>query len=155
MRVSAEELDLDPAVYLREGKTRPEPAEQTHPDLSPEVETLDRESMADVENNTQVPEPSVDVQSQTSCLTPVQRLEAEYAGVMRVSAEEVDLEPAVYLREGSDLMAQLEYQLIMPPEIEELTQHKNGIDIRMCIDYRLLNLLIKLFRYPLPLIDDL
>ncbi|OWY92844.1 reverse transcriptase, partial [Phytophthora megakarya] len=32
---------------------------------------------------------------------------------------------------------------------------KNGIDIRMCIDYRLLNLLIKLSRYPLPLIDDL
>ncbi|OWY92038.1 LOW QUALITY PROTEIN: reverse transcriptase, partial [Phytophthora megakarya] len=32
---------------------------------------------------------------------------------------------------------------------------KNGIDIRMCIDYRLLNLLIKLSRYPLPLFDDL
>ncbi|OWY91777.1 hypothetical protein PHMEG_00039505, partial [Phytophthora megakarya] len=32
---------------------------------------------------------------------------------------------------------------------------KNGIDIRMCIDYRLLNLLIKLSRYPLPLIDEL
>ncbi|OWZ02404.1 reverse transcriptase [Phytophthora megakarya] len=32
---------------------------------------------------------------------------------------------------------------------------KNGIDIRMRIDYRLLNLLIKLSRYPLPLIDDL
>ncbi|OWY95905.1 LOW QUALITY PROTEIN: hypothetical protein PHMEG_00033968 [Phytophthora megakarya] len=32
---------------------------------------------------------------------------------------------------------------------------KNGIDIRMCTDYRFLNLLIKLARYPLPLIDDL
>ncbi|OWY92073.1 hypothetical protein PHMEG_00039071 [Phytophthora megakarya] len=33
---------------------------------------------------------------------------------------------------------------------------ENGICIRMCIDYRLLmNLLIKLSRYPLPLIDDL
>ncbi|OWY94634.1 hypothetical protein PHMEG_00035584, partial [Phytophthora megakarya] len=53
--------------------------------------------------------------------TPVQRLEAEYARVMRVSAEELDLEPAVYLREGSDLMAQLRDQLIMLPEIEELT----------------------------------
>ncbi|OWY92521.1 reverse transcriptase [Phytophthora megakarya] len=151
---------------------------------------------------------------------------------MRVSAENLDLEPAVYLREGSDLMAQLRDQLIMLPEIEELTpecnideanvgvpgvttpemeakmrgilkrhrsiflgdgnaapapargvvcdidvgeakpklleaeliEHsesewsspivivlkKNGIDIRMCIDYRLLNLLIKLYRYPLP-----
>ncbi|OWY96066.1 hypothetical protein PHMEG_00033765 [Phytophthora megakarya] len=81
---------------------------------------------------------------------------------MRVSAEELDLEPAVYLREGSDLMAQLRDQLIMLPEIEELTPecnideaNKDGIDIRMCIDYRLLNLLIKLSRYPLPLIDGL
>ncbi|OWZ22323.1 reverse transcriptase [Phytophthora megakarya] len=32
---------------------------------------------------------------------------------------------------------------------------KNGVDIRICIDYRLLNLLIKLSRYPLSLIDDL
>ncbi|OWY96138.1 reverse transcriptase [Phytophthora megakarya] len=241
-----------------EPETRPEPVEQIHPDLSPEVETLNPESMMDVKNNAQVPEPSVDVHSQTSSSTPVQRLEAEYARVMRVSAEELDLEPAVYFREGSDLMAQLRDQLIMLPEIEELTpecdideanvgvpgvttpemeakirgvlkrhrsiflgdgnaapapargvvcdidvgeakpvalrarqiaapflvkvfellkklleaeliEHsesewsspivivlkKNGIDIRMCIDYRLLNLLIKLSRYPLPLIDDL
>ncbi|OWZ07366.1 reverse transcriptase [Phytophthora megakarya] len=41
-----------------------------------------------------------------------------------------------------------------PPPIV-IVLKKNGIDIRMCIDYRLLNLLIKLSRYPLPLIDDL
>ncbi|OWZ12144.1 LOW QUALITY PROTEIN: reverse transcriptase [Phytophthora megakarya] len=202
-------------------------------------------------------EESVDAQSQTSCSTPVQMLEAEYARVMQVSAEELDLEPAVYLREGSDLMAQLRDQLIMLPESEELTpecnideatvgvprvttpdmeakmrripkrhssiflgdgnaapapvrgvvcdidvgevkpvvlrarqipapflvkvfeflkklfeaeiiEHsesewsspivivlkKNGVDIRMCIDYRFMNLLIKLSRYPLPLIND-
>ncbi|OWY97332.1 reverse transcriptase [Phytophthora megakarya] len=241
-----------------EPETRLEPVGQTHPDSSPEVKTLDPGSMADVENDAQVSEPSMGVQSQTSCSTPVQRLKAEYARVMRVSAEEPDLEPAVYLREGSDLMAQLRDQLIMLPENEELTpecnigeanvgvpgvttpeieakmrgilkrhrsifrgdgnaapapargvvcdidvgeakpvalrarqiaapflvkvfellqklleaeliEHsesewsspivivlkKNGIDIRMCIDYRLLNLLIKLSRYPLPLIDDL
>ncbi|OWY91096.1 hypothetical protein PHMEG_00040473, partial [Phytophthora megakarya] len=44
---------------------------------------------------------------------------------MRVSAEELDLEPAVYLREGSDLMAQLRDQLLMLPEIEELTPECN------------------------------
>ncbi|OWZ01467.1 reverse transcriptase [Phytophthora megakarya] len=44
---------------------------------------------------------------------------------MRVSAEELDLEPAVYLRERSDLMAQLRAQLIMLPEIEELTRECN------------------------------
>jgi hypothetical protein len=32
---------------------------------------------------------------------------------------------------------------------------KNGVDIRMCIDYRVVNGFIKLSSYPLPLIDDL
>ncbi|OWY91718.1 reverse transcriptase [Phytophthora megakarya] len=32
---------------------------------------------------------------------------------------------------------------------------KNGIDIRVCIDYRLVNSFIELSNYPLPLIDDL
>ncbi|OWZ01028.1 reverse transcriptase [Phytophthora megakarya] len=32
---------------------------------------------------------------------------------------------------------------------------KNGVDIRMSVDYRLVNQLIKLSRHPLPLIDDL
>ncbi|OWZ15510.1 hypothetical protein PHMEG_00010828 [Phytophthora megakarya] len=81
--------------------------------------------MTDVEDNAQVPERSVDIQAQTNCSIPVQRLEAEYARVMRVSAEELDLEPAVYLREGSDFMAQLRDQLIMLPEIEELTPECN------------------------------
>ncbi|OWZ17195.1 reverse transcriptase [Phytophthora megakarya] len=229
-------------------ENRPESAGETYSDPGPKVEILDPENVADAEEDVQGHEPSADVQSQTSCSTPVYRLEAEYARVMRVSAEELDLEPAVYLREGSDLMAQLRDQLIMFPEIEkcapecnideanvgvpgvttpemeakmrrilkrhrsiflgdgnaapapargvgcdidvgeakpvalrarqitepflekaELIEHsecewsspivtvlkKNGIDIGMCIEYRLLNLLIKLSRYPLPLIDDL
>jgi hypothetical protein len=32
---------------------------------------------------------------------------------------------------------------------------KNGVDIQMCIDYRVVNGFIKLSSYPLPLIDDL
>ncbi|TYZ66783.1 hypothetical protein PybrP1_006458 [[Pythium] brassicae (nom. inval.)] len=32
---------------------------------------------------------------------------------------------------------------------------KNGVDIRLCIDYRLVNQLIKLMNYPLPLIGEL
>ncbi|POM72450.1 LOW QUALITY PROTEIN: Reverse transcriptase [Phytophthora palmivora] len=32
---------------------------------------------------------------------------------------------------------------------------KNGVDIRMCIDYRVVNSFIRLSNYPLPLIDDL
>ncbi|KAE8969432.1 hypothetical protein PR001_g27503 [Phytophthora rubi] len=36
-----------------------------------------------------------------------------------------------------------------------IVMKKNGVDIRLCIDYRLVNQLIKLMYYPLPLIDDL
>ncbi|KAE9289443.1 hypothetical protein PR003_g25555 [Phytophthora rubi] len=36
-----------------------------------------------------------------------------------------------------------------------IVMKKNGVDIRLCIDYRLVNQLIKLMHYPLPLIDDL
>ena len=36
-----------------------------------------------------------------------------------------------------------------------IVMKKNGVDIRLCIDYRLVNSLTKLMNYPLPLIDDL
>ncbi|OWY94174.1 hypothetical protein PHMEG_00036172, partial [Phytophthora megakarya] len=36
-----------------------------------------------------------------------------------------------------------------------LVMKKNGTDVRLCIDYRLVNQLIKLMNYPLPLIDEL
>ncbi|OWZ15575.1 reverse transcriptase [Phytophthora megakarya] len=36
-----------------------------------------------------------------------------------------------------------------------LVMKKNGTDVRLCIDYRLVYQLIKLMNYPLPLIDEL
>ncbi|KAE9001585.1 hypothetical protein PR001_g17641 [Phytophthora rubi] len=190
--------------------------------------------------------------------TPVEKLELEYARCMRVNSEELDLEPAVYLHEGSELMAQLKDELALLPELLDLSlecditkadvgepgfstdtqdrrlrcilerhrkiflgdgnaapapargvvcdldvgdarlvaqrprsiaphimikvyellkklletklvEHsespwatpivivlkKNGIDIRLCIDYRIVNGFIRLSNYPLPLIDDL
>ncbi|OWY99201.1 hypothetical protein PHMEG_00029843 [Phytophthora megakarya] len=36
-----------------------------------------------------------------------------------------------------------------------LVMKKNGTDVRLCIDYRLVNQQIKLMNYPLPLIDEL
>lgn len=53
--------------------------------------------------------------------TPVEMLEREYARCMRLAAEELDFEPAVYIREGSELMAQLRDQLAMLPEMEDLS----------------------------------
>ncbi|OWY92325.1 reverse transcriptase, partial [Phytophthora megakarya] len=190
--------------------------------------------------------------------TPIQQLELEYERVMRISAEELDLEPAVYVHEGSETLSQLREQLALLPDIEELSpkcdidsadvgesgmstpederrlrgilkyhraiflgdgnavpapargvtcdldvgeanpvtqrprsvaphlsiqvyellkklletrliEHsespwaspivivlkKNGVDIRMCVDYRIVNGFITLSNYPLPLIDDL
>jgi hypothetical protein len=190
--------------------------------------------------------------------TPLRKLEMEYERVMKVNAEELQLEPAVYIHEGSDLLAQLRDQLTMLPELQDLSPKcdidaadvgvpgestpdgekklrailkyhrtiflgdgnaapapargvicdldvgdakpvaqrprsiaphlavkvyellnklletglielsespwaspivivlkKNGVDIRMCIDYRVVNGFIQLSTYPLPLIDDL
>ncbi|POM66404.1 Aspartic protease, partial [Phytophthora palmivora] len=190
--------------------------------------------------------------------TPLEKLKQEYDRCMRLSTEDLDYEPAVYMREGSELLSQLRDQLVMLPEIKDLTPEckieeadvgvpgrttpemedqvrrileyhrkiflgdgnaapppargvvcdldvgdakpvaqrprsvaphlwtkvyellkkllenglietstspwaspivivlkKNGVDIRMCIDYRVVNSFIKLSHYPLPLIDDL
>ncbi|OWY92824.1 Aspartic protease, partial [Phytophthora megakarya] len=53
--------------------------------------------------------------------TPIQQLELEYKRVMRISAEELDLEPAVYIHEGSETLSQLREQLALLLEIEELS----------------------------------
>ncbi|OWZ22121.1 LOW QUALITY PROTEIN: reverse transcriptase [Phytophthora megakarya] len=53
--------------------------------------------------------------------TPLARLDAAYARCMRVSAEELDWEPAVYIREGSELMSQLKDQLVMLPDLDDLS----------------------------------
>ncbi|OWZ11552.1 hypothetical protein PHMEG_00015409 [Phytophthora megakarya] len=53
--------------------------------------------------------------------TPVQRLEREYERVMRVTVEKLDLEPAVNLRKGTELLALLSDHLTMFPELEELS----------------------------------
>ncbi|OWY94891.1 hypothetical protein PHMEG_00035254 [Phytophthora megakarya] len=51
--------------------------------------------------------------------TPLEKLEMEYERCMRVSAEDLDLEPGVYIHEGSETMAQLRDQLVMLPELSE------------------------------------
>ncbi|GMF63252.1 unnamed protein product [Phytophthora fragariaefolia] len=54
-------------------------------------------------------------------LLPVRKLEEEYERCMQMSAEELSLEPAVYIHEGSELLAQLRDELAMPPELQELS----------------------------------
>ncbi|OWY90869.1 hypothetical protein PHMEG_00040806, partial [Phytophthora megakarya] len=57
--------------------------------------------------------------------TLLARLDAAYARCMGVSAEELDLEPAVYIREGSELMSQLKDQLVMLPGLNDLSPECN------------------------------
>ncbi|OWZ09717.1 hypothetical protein PHMEG_00017538 [Phytophthora megakarya] len=61
-----------------------------------------------------------------SC-TPLEKLEMEYERCMRVCAEELDLEPGVYIHEGSEMLAELRDQLVMLPELSEL-HPECGID---------------------------
>ncbi|OWY93879.1 LOW QUALITY PROTEIN: reverse transcriptase [Phytophthora megakarya] len=79
--------------------------------------------MTDVEDDAQVSEPGWPVADEL--FNTSSKTGGTYARVIRVSAEELNLEPAVHLREGSDLMEQLRDQLIMLPEIEELTPECN------------------------------
>jgi hypothetical protein len=53
--------------------------------------------------------------------TSLRRLEMEYARCMKVNADELDLEPAVYIHEGSELLSQLRDQLAMLPELRDLS----------------------------------
>ncbi|OWZ15553.1 hypothetical protein PHMEG_00010784 [Phytophthora megakarya] len=84
-----------------------------HSDPGPAFKVPGLENAADAEDSVLVEEEPVDAQSQTSDSTPVQSLEPEYARMMQVSAEELDLEPA------------LRDQLIMLPAIEEPTPECN------------------------------
>ncbi|OWZ11452.1 LOW QUALITY PROTEIN: Eukaryotic/viral aspartic protease [Phytophthora megakarya] len=53
--------------------------------------------------------------------TPLEKLEMEYERCTRVvSEEDLDLEPGVYIHEGSEILAQLRDQLVMLPEWSEL-----------------------------------
>ncbi|KAE9264588.1 hypothetical protein PF001_g31219, partial [Phytophthora fragariae] len=53
--------------------------------------------------------------------TPVEKLDFEYARCMRVNSEKLDLEPPVYLHEGSETMAQLKDELALLPDLLDLS----------------------------------
>ncbi|OWY99096.1 hypothetical protein PHMEG_00029967 [Phytophthora megakarya] len=59
--------------------------------------------------------------SQTDERTPVQKLEAEYIRVRKATQEDLDLEPGVYIHEESELMSQLRDDLMMLPNLSDLT----------------------------------
>ncbi|KAE9202626.1 hypothetical protein PF002_g21188 [Phytophthora fragariae] len=219
--------------------------------------SLDDDGVCDPPNEI-LEEEDDDVPVQDWPCTPLRKMELEYERCMKMNAEDLDSESTIYIHEGSELLSQLRDQLVLLPELKDLspscdvetadvgesgittpdeehkmrnilkyhrsiflgdgnaapapargvvcdlddgdakpvaqrsrsvTPHfsmkvyelikkllekgpvehsespwalpivivlkKNGVDIRMCIDYRVVNTFIKLSNYPLPLIDDL
>ncbi|GMF37875.1 unnamed protein product [Phytophthora fragariaefolia] len=188
--------DWDPVIMLDED------SDSDDEDSDSDDETFYDAISFDGDDEDVYPQEVVKTESQTgTCsdrlLLPVRRLEKEYERCMQMSAEELSLESAVYIHEGSELLTQLRDELAMLPELRELSPEcdidkadvgepgrttqaeedklrtrlrafrialgypdvivlkKNGVDIRMCIDYHLVNGFIQLSNYPLPLIDDL
>ncbi|POM65990.1 Reverse transcriptase, partial [Phytophthora palmivora] len=51
----------------------------------------------------------------------IRTLETKFIRCLHLNAEELNLEPAVYVHEGSDVLSQLKDQLVMLPEVHELS----------------------------------
>ncbi|OWZ20079.1 hypothetical protein PHMEG_0005562 [Phytophthora megakarya] len=53
--------------------------------------------------------------------TSVQTLETAYIRVVKATQEELDIQPDVYIHEGSEMMSQLRDDLMMLPDLGDLT----------------------------------
>ncbi|KAG6613167.1 reverse transcriptase [Phytophthora cinnamomi] len=249
------EIQLEP---IKDSEESPDEGSSSDSDEFYDAISFDNEYLTEgLPESPRETEPQDRARSESSRIS-VRRLETEYERCMQMNAEELNLEPVVYIHEGSELLAQLRDELAMLPELQELSpkcdiekagvgepgrttpvedkklrtclryhhkiflgdgnvepapargvwcdldvgeakpvaqrpcsiaphlaikvydllkklletgliEHsespwvspivivlkKNGVDIRMCIDYRVVNGFIRLSNYPLPLIDDL
>ncbi|POM59766.1 reverse transcriptase [Phytophthora palmivora] len=177
MQVSNEELDLEPGVYMREGK---ELLAQLRDQLVmlPELEELTPECDID---SADVGEPGKTIPEMEKKLRDILKYHrkiflgdgnaapAPARGVVcdldvgdakPVAQRPRSVAPHLMLKVYELLTKLLETGLIeysnspwASPIV--IVLKKNGVDIRMCIDYRIVNGFIQLSPYPLPLIDDL
>ncbi|KAE9007148.1 hypothetical protein PR002_g16288 [Phytophthora rubi] len=111
-----------------ENDSRSEEAEssQRHDPKLKNTDEEDQASEGEVEESVLQDEPArkdedPEMPSVIATGTPVEKLELEYARCMRVNSEELDMEPAVYLHERSELMAQLKDELALLPELLDLS----------------------------------
>ncbi|OWZ06450.1 reverse transcriptase [Phytophthora megakarya] len=155
MRVSAEELYLEPGVYIHEGS---EMLAQLRDQLGmlPELSELHPECDIDQADVGVPGETSPDDESRMRAI--LKRHRKIFLG----DAKSIALRP----RSIGPHVAVKVYELLKKLLKNNLIQHsesqwaspiviKNGVDIRMCNDYRLVNNFIQLSSYSLPLIDDL
>ncbi|KAE8900501.1 hypothetical protein PF003_g15357 [Phytophthora fragariae] len=62
-----------------------------------------------------------DVPVQDWPCTPLPKLELEYERCMKMNPEDLDSEPTIYIHEGSELLSQLRDQLVLLPELKDLS----------------------------------
>ncbi|GMG17652.1 unnamed protein product [Phytophthora fragariaefolia] len=177
MQMSAEELSLEPAIYIHEGS---ELLAQLRDELAmlPELQELSPE--CDI-SKADVGEPGRTTPAEEE--KPRTRLRYHHriflgdgnaapapARGMWCDLDVGDAKPVAQRpRSIAPHLAIKVYELLKKLLETGLIEHsgspwaspivivlkKNGVDIRMCIDYRVVNGFIQLSNYPLPLIDDL
>ncbi|GMF46692.1 unnamed protein product [Phytophthora fragariaefolia] len=177
MQMSAEELILEPAVYIREGS---ELLAQLRDELAmlPELRELSSEcniNKADVgDPGRTTPAEEEKLRTRLRCH---HRIFLGDGNAAPAPTREVwcdldvgDVKPVAHRpRSIAPHLAIKVYELMKKLLETGLIEHsgspwsspivivlkKNGVDIQMCIDYRVVNGFIQLSNYPLPLIDDL
>ncbi|OWY95361.1 reverse transcriptase, partial [Phytophthora megakarya] len=119
-QVSESQLDR-PGWDPGEGDTPDDDRGDTFVDVPPEW-TTEFEEVQGGETPAEVhPEQDTSESSpEPASWTPLEKLEMYYERCMRVSADNLDLEPGVYIHEESEMLAQLRDQLVMLPELSEL-----------------------------------
>ncbi|OWY90296.1 LOW QUALITY PROTEIN: reverse transcriptase, partial [Phytophthora megakarya] len=178
MRVSAEDLNLEPGVYIREGC---EMLAQLRDQwvMLPELSELHPQCDIDQADVGVPGRPSPEDESRMRAIlkhhrkiflgdgnpapAPARGVVCDFDEMPNLShCAQCQLDRMWQLRYTrlSRLKKLLENNLIEHSESQwaspiGIVLKKNGVDIRMCIDYRLVNNFIQLSSYPLPLIDDL
>ncbi|OWY92499.1 reverse transcriptase, partial [Phytophthora megakarya] len=169
MRVSAEDLDLEPGVYIHEGS---EMLAQLRDQLVMLSELSELHPECDIDQvDVGVPgetSPKMNIGCNlflgdgNAATAPARGvvcdLDVEEAKPIALRPRSIG--PHVAVKVYERLKKLLENNLIEHSESQWATPivivlKKNGVNIRMCIDYRLVNNFIQLSSYPLSLIDDL
>ncbi|KAE9291858.1 hypothetical protein PF008_g25223 [Phytophthora fragariae] len=82
--------------------------------------SLDDDSVCDPPNEI-LEEDDDEVPVQDWPCTPLRKLELEFERCMKMNAEDLDSEPTIYIHEGSELLSQLRDQLVLLPELKDLS----------------------------------
>ncbi|KAE8985370.1 hypothetical protein PR002_g22661 [Phytophthora rubi] len=177
MKMNAEGLDSEPTIYIHEGS---ELLSQLRDQLVLLPELKDLSPSCDIET-ADVGEPGITTPDEEHKMRNISKYHrsiylgdgnappAPARGVV-CDLDVGDAKPvAQRSRSVAPHLSMKVYELIKKLLEKGLVEHsespwaspivivlkKNGVDIRMCIDYRIVNTFIKLSNYPLPLIDDL